>query len=141
MNVTGTLLVGLSFNGKMHRDFTLKVLTVRGELDAVDALEQEAGTLLEDAPSLSDDRLNVMETLAYFAQQLDFEDIPKSHITLTFLLDNLARDDFDLLLTKQEELTSKLYGVGGVQDVMTALNQSANQPTETSTKNTAMPQS
>lgn len=141
MNVKGTLLVGLAFNGQVHREFTLNVLTVRGELDAVDALEQEAGMLLEDPPALSDDRIHVMETLAYFAQQLHFDGMPKTHLTLAFLLDNLARDDFDLLLTKQEELSSKLYGAGGVQDAMTNLSQSASQATEAPTKNTVMPQS
>ena len=111
MNVKGTLLVGLAFNGQVHRDFTLNVLTVRGELDAVDALEQEAGMLLEDPPALSDDRIHVMETLAYFAQQLHFDGMPKTHLTLAFLLDNLVNQTITTITSVIEDVYSLVFHI------------------------------
>lgn len=89
--ISGKLSIGVEFNGKLHRDFVLRLPTVGDEIDvAEDMSVPDAGY-----------------KVGLVATCLDkLGDIPAELITYE-LLRNLDSDDYRQLLGKQEELKKK----------------------------------
>lgn len=107
MDLSGRLLLGVPYQGKLHFDFTVKVLTLGGEcaaLETIAELEIEA----ENAKTAD----NTLIELAYLQQQVEIEGVPNAVLTPAFLLDNLATDDYLLIQAQIETLRKKRQDAG-----------------------------
>ncbi|WP_066568040.1 hypothetical protein [Snodgrassella sp. CFCC 13594] len=109
MRVTGQFTFGLEYQGKIYCDYSVRPLTIGGELAAMDALEQVA----EPAGS-SEVRQTIVETLAYWTQQLTVPGIPAEALSISFLMDNLASEDYQAILDSIECLRVKSPAAGHV---------------------------
>jgi len=94
---TGTLPIGVEFNGKVHRDFVLRPQVVR---DTIDLMDSEYA-----------DRANGNDHffgICLLSGQLEkLGDIPKKEITPDLLL-NMYDDDFRVVINSKEALESRL---------------------------------
>ncbi|QGM80660.1 hypothetical protein [Otariodibacter oris] len=102
---SGQLLLGVYYQDELHYDFSVSLLTIGREIQALDMLE-----------SLNIDRNDIKSRplidMAYLAQQLNIEGIPAEELTPQFLLDNLTTDDYDLVLAQIGDLRKKRQGAG-----------------------------
>lgn len=105
--LTGRFLLGVKYQGKLHYDFSVGILTVGGECEALEWLESQSISL--DSPKKADQMLIDM---AYLAQQIQIDGVPKEKMTAHFLLNNLATDDYVLAQAQIAELRKKRSGVG-----------------------------
>lgn len=94
----GRLLLGLPFNGKRHFDFSVKVLTLKDECEALEWITDKGlvKTSLTQVES-------TLVDLAYLCSQLEVEGIAHSDLTPEFLLEHLSTDDYLII---QEAITS-----------------------------------
>ena len=101
-----TLQYGLEYEGKTHFQAALKPLTIGGELNAMDAIDN-LPALPENPSEAQQSRRAVQETLIYWAQQLSIDGIPQDIITADYLLNHLSGADYSLLVDEMETLRSK----------------------------------
>lgn len=100
MTVSGTLSVGVTFNGEQHRDFVLRLPTVGDEIDIADSDVPDSGFSV----ALTAVCLEKLGTL------------PKESLTYD-LLRGLLSEDYAQLTRAREELKKKLKpesGDGGI---------------------------
>lgn len=103
----GRLLLGVEYQGVVHYDFSVNILTIGGECAALDMIE-ELGIDVD-----SQDRADKMLIdFAYLSQQLEITGIPKQHLTAVFLLDNLSTDDYVLITNLIAQLRKKRLDAG-----------------------------
>ena len=97
------LKLGVLYNGTLHHDVLVKILTVGGECQALEVI--------------SDLELSDKETLSHAEQmqQVEFDGIPREAVTPAFLLDNLATDDYVLINNEINQLRKKRMGVSADQ--------------------------
>ena len=84
------LKLGVLYNGTLHHDVLVKILTVGGECQALEVINDLG---LNDKETLSHAEQMLVD-LAYLAQQVEFDGIPCEAVTPAYLLDNLATDDY-----------------------------------------------
>lgn len=104
---TGKLVYGLEYNQQMYFDYTVKPLTLADELKALELLEDTG--LITDVP---DAEKAIITTLAYWAQQLQVPGIEPENLSVEFLFNNLASEDYQSILTSMESLRSKSIAAG-----------------------------
>ena len=101
------LKLGVLYNGTLHYDVLVKILTVGGECQALEVISDLG---LSDKETLSHAEQMLID-LAYLAQQVEFDGIPREAVTPVFLLDNLATDDYVLINNEINQLRKKRMGV------------------------------
>lgn len=106
------LKLGVLYNGTLHHDMLVKILTVGGECQALEVISDLG---LSDKETLSHAEQMLVD-LAYLAQQVDFDGIPREAVTPAFLLDNLATDDYVLINNEINQLRKKRMGVSESQE-------------------------
>ncbi|WP_414735949.1 hypothetical protein [Haemophilus haemolyticus] len=90
----------------------VKILTVGGECQALEVINDLG---LSDKEALSHAEQMLVD-LAYLAQQVEFDGIPREAVTPAFLLDNLATDDYVLINNEINQLRKKRMGVSESQE-------------------------
>ncbi|HIF5498263.1 TPA: hypothetical protein ACX3BB_001244 [Pasteurella multocida] len=105
------LKLGVLYNGTLHHDVLVKILTVGGECQALEVISDLE---LSDKETLSHAEQMLVD-LAYLAQQVEFDGIPREEVTPAFLLDNLATDDYVLINNEINQLRKKRMGVSADQ--------------------------
>ena len=90
----------------------VKILTVGGECHALEVISDLE---LSDKETLSTAEQMLVD-LAYLAQQVEFDGIPREAVTPAFLLDNLATDDYVLINNEINQLRKKRMGVSEDQE-------------------------
>ena len=89
---TGSLPVGILFDGKLHQDVVLGLATVGDEIAVIEDGVSDAGV-----------------AIAVLARTLvKVGDIPLNSITYELLCDNLVSEDFAYLRTLRDEVKKKL---------------------------------
>lgn len=106
------LELGVLYNGTLHYDVLVKILTVGGECQALEVI-RDLGLSEKDSLSPAEQMLT---DLAYLAQQVEFDGIPHDDVTPKFLLDNLATDDYLLINNAINQLRKKRMGVSDSQN-------------------------
>ncbi|HHF5713693.1 TPA: hypothetical protein ACPQK6_000842 [Haemophilus influenzae] len=106
------LKLGVLYNGTLHHDMLVKMLTVGGECQALEVISDLG---LSDKETLSHAEQMLVD-LAYLAQQVEFDGIPREAVTPAFLLDNLATDDYVLINNEINQLRKKRMGVSESQE-------------------------
>ena len=106
------LKLGVLYNGMLHHDVLVKILTVGGECQALEVISDLG---LSDKETLSHAEQMLID-LAYLAQQVEFDGIPREAVTPVFLLDNLATDDYVLINNEINQLRKKRMGVSADQE-------------------------
>lgn len=106
------LKLGVLYNGTLHHDMLVKILTVGGECQALEVISDLG---LSDKETLSHAEQMLVD-LAYLAQQVEFDGIPREAVTPAFLLDNLATDDYVLINNEINQLRKKRMGVSESQE-------------------------
>lgn len=106
------LKLGVLYNGTLHYDVLVKILTVGGECQALEVISDLE---LSDKETLSHAEQMLVD-LAYLAQQVEFDGIPREAVTPAFLLDNLATDDYVLINNEINQLRKKRMGVSDSQE-------------------------
>mgnify|MGYP000979176982 FL=1 len=101
------LKLGVLYNGTLHHDVLVKILTMGGECQALEVINDLG---LSDKETLSTAEQMLVD-LAYLAQQIEFDGIPREAVTPVFLLDNLATDDYVLINNEINQLRKKRMGV------------------------------
>ena len=101
------LKLGVLYNGTLHHDVLVKILTMGGECQALEVINDLG---LSDKETLSTAEQMLVD-LAYLAQQVEFDGIPREAVTPVFLLDNLATDDYVLINNEINQLRKKRMGV------------------------------
>lgn len=87
----GTLKIGILFDGKLHKDFVVRLSTVGDEI-----------AVIEDGVS------NEGQTVAVLARSVvSLGDIPPEDITYALFCDELDLDDFNVLKAAQAETKKK----------------------------------
>jgi hypothetical protein len=90
--ISGTLDIGVEFDGRLHRDFTLRLPTVGDEID------------VSEDDSIPESGFRV----ALFARCLTaLGSIPKEQITYSLLHDELDSGDFGILIRAADDLKKK----------------------------------
>lgn len=89
--ISGKLAIGVEFNGRLHRDFVLRLSTVGDEIDVAEDMSVPDAGYKVGLVAVCLDKLG---------------DIPAEQITYK-LLRSLDSDDYRHLLGKQEELKKK----------------------------------
>lgn len=110
LSLNGRLLLGLLYQGKPHFEVNVRILTLGDECNA---LEQIAELQLGEDNSA---KAKTLRELAYLAQQIQVLGIPTEALTAQYLLDNLATDDYVLLLELIAELRKKRIAAGETQN-------------------------
>ena len=105
------LKLGVLYNGTLHHDVLVKILTVGGECQALEVISDLE---LSDKETLSHAEQMLVD-LAYLAQQVEFDGIPREAVAPAFLLDNLATDDYVLINNEINQLRKKRMGVSADQ--------------------------
>lgn len=108
------LKLGVLYNGTLHHDVLVKILTVGGECQALEVINDLG---LSDKETLSTAEQMLVD-LAYLAQQVEFDGIPREAVTPAYLLDNLATDDYVLINNEINQLRKKRMGVSGNQETV-----------------------
>ncbi|HHF4602120.1 hypothetical protein MY691_07915 [Haemophilus influenzae] len=106
------LKLGVLYNGTLHHDVLVKILTVGGECQALEVINDLG---LSDKETLSTAEQMLVD-LAYLAQQVEFDGIPREEVTPAYLLDNLATDDYVLINNEINQLRKKRTGVSESQE-------------------------
>ena len=106
------LKLGVLYNGTLHHDVLVKILTVGGECHALEVISDLE---LSDKETLSTAEQMLVD-LASLAQQVEFDGIPREAVTPAFLLDNLATDDYVLINNEINQLRKKRMGVSADQE-------------------------
>ena len=101
------LKLGVLYNGTLHHDVLVKILTVGGECQALEVIN-DLGLSEKETLSTAE---QMLVDLAYLAQQVEFDGIPREAVTPAFLLDNLATDDYVLINNEINQLRKKRMGV------------------------------
>jgi hypothetical protein len=89
MTEKGTLLIGVEYNGVVHKDFELRSQKVRDSAEAIDALGGNDNQLVASAH--------------IYAKRLTIGTIPKDKITPDMILD-MDEADFEQILAANERL-------------------------------------
>lgn len=106
------LKLGVLYNGTLHHDVLVKILTVGGECQALEVINDLG---LSDKETLSTAEQMLVD-LAYLAQQVEFDGVPCEAVTPAYLLDNLATDDYVLINNEINQLRKKRMGVSESQE-------------------------
>ena len=121
----GRLLFGVPYQGTLHFDVNVKLLSLAGECHALELLEDlglpEPASLSEqEEKDVAQEALNPlsrMETLlselVFVSQQLEIVGIPQAVLTPQFLLDNLTPADYVLIWGLLDNLRKKRIEDGG----------------------------
>ncbi|MEG9490767.1 hypothetical protein [Mannheimia indoligenes] len=99
-----TLNLGIEYNGKIHRDCTVRLLTMGGQCTAQEMVADLG--FEENSESLSK-REQTLVDMAYLSQQVSIDGLDKETVTPQFLFDNLATDDYWTLIEATLELRKK----------------------------------
>ena len=107
LELAGRFLLGVPYQGVVCYGFQVKVLTMGAECTALDMIAD----LGVDPKSTKASDTMLIE-MAYLAQQLEIDGIPNSALTPQFLLENLATDDYTLVLDLIAQLRKKRQDAG-----------------------------
>lgn len=99
-----TLNLGIEYNGKIHRNCTVRLLTMGGQCTAQEMI---ADLGLEENSDALSKREQTLVDMAYLSQQVSFDGLDKETITPQFLFDNLAADDYWTLIEATLDLRKK----------------------------------
>ena len=102
------LKLGVLYNGTLHHDVLVKILTVGGECQALEVISDLG---LSDKETLSTAEQMLVD-LAYLSEQLEIVGLLEDELTPRFLLDNLATDDYVLITQAIAELRKKHIDAG-----------------------------
>lgn len=111
LKLAGRFLLGVPYQGKLCYDFRVKVLTMGAECTALDVIAD-----LGIDPNSTKAADTVQVEMAYLAQQLEIDGIPPFALTPQFLLENLATDDYALVLDLIAALRKKRQDAGEPQN-------------------------
>lgn len=107
IKVNGKLIYGIEVEGKYYYDFTIQPLTLAAELTVLDYLEAN-----NQYTENSETYKLVVESLAFWTQQLTFNGLSPDKLTVELLLDNLTSEDYQTILTSLSELREKSIAAG-----------------------------
>ena len=124
---------GLPAEDGIIRDVALRPLTIGGELAALALLDERWG---DDAPAGAE--AAVVETLAFWTQQLYCPAKPAQRFEIGYLLANLTGDDYRLILAAQDDLRAK-YTAATANPAGSVAATTASPDTEAATATTAKP--
>lgn len=99
-----TLNLGIEYNGKIHRNCTVRLLTMGGQCTAQEMI---ADLGLEENSEALSKREQTLVDMAYLSQQVSFAGLDKETVTPQFLFDNLATDDYWTLIEATLDLRKK----------------------------------
>lgn len=105
------LLLGITYQNHVHYHFDVLPLTLAGECQAMEVIENLG---LHDIETLSYQQQRLVE-LAYLAQQMTIEGIPRDVLTPEFLFNALTTDDYVLINEKIAEMRKKRIDAGANQ--------------------------
>ncbi|SUT91355.1 Uncharacterised protein [[Actinobacillus] rossii] len=103
----GRLLFGISIGDRTFYDFKVQLLTLGGEVRAVEQIA-ELGLDTET----SNQSVQMLVDMAYLAQQVEFVGMDKEKMNPEFLLDHLNPTDYDILTAAIGELRKKRIAAG-----------------------------
>jgi hypothetical protein len=89
MTEKGTLLIGVEYNGVVHKDFELRSQKVRDSAEAIDAMGGNDNQIVASA--------------FIYAKRLTIGTIPKEQLTKDMILD-MDEDDFEIIIAANERL-------------------------------------
>lgn len=107
-----TLHFGIECNGQIHRDCTVRLLTMGGQCTAQEMI---ADLGIEENSEALSQREKTLVDMAYLSQQVSFTGLDKATVTPQFLFDNLATDDYWTLIEATLELRKKRLENGASQ--------------------------
>lgn len=107
LTLNGRFLLGVPYQDQLYFDFSVSILTMGGECAALDVI---ADLALD--PESKDSADAMLVELAYIAQQLEIDGIPKTTLTPQFLLKHLATDDYLLVMDLVAALRKKRQDAG-----------------------------
>lgn len=102
------LLLGVSYQNKIYHQFEIFPLTLAGECQAMEVIENLG---LHEVDTLSYQQQRLVE-LAYLAQQITIDGIPRDLLTPEFLFNALSTDDYVLINEKIAEMRKKRIDAG-----------------------------
>lgn len=105
--MNGRLLYGVAFEGKRLFDFRVRLLTLAGECRVIENIVEQG--IEQNASSVAQ---QMLLDLAYLAEQVEIEGLPKAQMTAQFLLDNLTPADYDILSDALAQLRKKHIAAG-----------------------------
>lgn len=103
----GRLLLGLPFEGKRYFDFSVNILTIGGECEALEWIVEE-GLAKEELTQAE----SALVDLAYLCAQLEVHGIPKFILEPSYLLENLSTDDYLIINEAVSALRKKHIDAG-----------------------------
>lgn len=104
-----TLPLGLIYQGKCYKHCQVTLLSVGGEMRALDTLNTLGVDLSQESHSSRDITLI---NLAYLAQQVEFEGLPEEALSPDVLIEALASSDYAELQRQIEVLQKKRLAYG-----------------------------
>ncbi|PJG83766.1 hypothetical protein [Caviibacterium pharyngocola] len=104
----GRLLLGVPYNGTLHFDFKVKLLSLAGECQALEWAEEL--DLPEEEKQNREEKL--LHELCFLVPQLDIDGIPETVLTPRFLLQNLSPSDYVLVWGQLDNLRKKHIDAG-----------------------------
>ncbi|MDF7676358.1 hypothetical protein PT286_06380 [Neisseriaceae bacterium ESL0693] len=133
ITVKGQLIYGIECDGRLYRDYVVKPLTLANELDAIEMLEAD-----EQYADYAQTRRTIVDTLAFWTQQLSFDGLKKDKLTVEWLMNGLTSEDYQAILASLGELHEKSLAAGRTNDTA-APGQSSSEATDAVTNTTGKP--
>lgn len=104
-----TLPLGIAYQGKYYKHCRVKLLSIGGEMRALDTLNTLGIDLSQESHSSRDiTRIN----LAYLAQQVEFEGLPEEALSPDVLIEALTSSDHAKIQAQIEVLQKKRLAYG-----------------------------
>lgn len=103
----GSLLLGLPYRGKLYFDVKAQALTVGDECLVLEVIDD----LVLDSVDNKHKR-EMLSELAYLAAQIEIIGVPQDALTPAYLLEHLATDDYEILLSLISDVRKKRIAVG-----------------------------
>lgn len=107
----GRFLMGVMHDGVLHYNFSVKLLSLGGECEALDLID-DLNLPDEDNRNRAE---NMLAELCFLAQQIEIDGINRDVLTPQFLLDNLSPDDYVLAWGLLGDLRKKQIDAGANQ--------------------------
>lgn len=108
----GRLLMGIAFAGKVYYDFTVNLLTLGGECQALELID-ELGLPADDDERSRGQKM--LAELCFLSQQFKVDSVPQAQMTPQFLLDNLTPTDYVIVVDLLDTLRKKQIAAGESQ--------------------------
>lgn len=118
-------------DGSISKKISVKPLTIGAEIKAIDESDDFC-----DEQNIPVKNQGVVQTVAYWTHQLSVDGLSADKLTLAYLMDNLAGEDYAVILEAQEQLRSKYVAASDnpAAEAAAPSNTATSKPTETTDK-------